>query len=276
MNNTFELHWVSAPTLADLTVGASETRATDAWIGYLEELNGDDMRFCYSFGVVLWEAATRRRPWAGKSQHQIHNALVRGERLPVPGPGDGAAADAALEVFDVVRECFGAPEKRPCLDTVSERFEDLIEGDVRDLERMKHHLAEAQRGDADAYDEAWEHAARDPKAGAVDPLVALLQTGTDGAKEQAAKALRNLAIQNADNKVAIAKAGAVDPLVALLQRGTDGVKKEAAVALKNLANRAESRVAGAQALSLSATASEGDVDAAIDRDGRSRRPRAAP
>lgn len=45
MNNTFELHWVSAPTLQDLTVGDSKTRATDAWIGYLEELNGDDMRF---------------------------------------------------------------------------------------------------------------------------------------------------------------------------------------------------------------------------------------
>ncbi|KAK7233849.1 hypothetical protein SO694_00100063 [Aureococcus anophagefferens] len=45
MNNTFELHWVSAPTLQDLTVGESKTRATDAWIGYLEELNGDDMRF---------------------------------------------------------------------------------------------------------------------------------------------------------------------------------------------------------------------------------------
>ena len=45
MNNTFELHWVSASTLQDLTVGESKTRATDAWIGYLEELNGDDMRF---------------------------------------------------------------------------------------------------------------------------------------------------------------------------------------------------------------------------------------
>ena len=54
------------------------------------------------------------------------------------------------------------------------------------------------------------------KAGAVDPLVALLRTGTDDVKEQAAWALANLAFENADNQVAIAKAGAVESLVALV------------------------------------------------------------
>merc|ERR1711965_92121 len=39
---------------------------------------------------------------------------------------------------------------------------------------MKHHLAEAQRGDADAYDEAWEHAARDPHCRDALDLVATL------------------------------------------------------------------------------------------------------
>ncbi|KAH8047257.1 serine/threonine kinase [Aureococcus anophagefferens] len=73
------------------------------------------------------------------------------------------------------------------------------------------------------------------KAGAVDPLVALLRTGTDGAKEHAAGALENLAFENADNKVAIAKAGAVDPLVDLLRTGTDGAKESAAGALWGLA-----------------------------------------
>ena len=90
----------------------------------------------------------------------------------------------------------------------------------------------------------------------------------DGAKERAAAALRNLASQNAENKVAIAKAGAVDPLVALLRTGADGAKEQAAGALKNLACGAESRAVVAQALSLSATASKRDVDAAIDKIGQ--------
>ena len=97
------------------------------------------------------------------------------------------------------------------------------------------------------------------------PLVALLRTGSDGAKEKAAGALANLARGNADNKIAIAKAGAMDPLVALLRTGTDGNKNHAAYALKSLTSLAESRAAVAQALSLSAAASKSDVDAAIDK-----------
>ena len=103
------------------------------------------------------------------------------------------------------------------------------------------------------------------KAGAADPLVALLRTGTGGIKEQAVRALRNLSANNDDNQIAIAKAGAVDPLLGLLRTGTDGAKENAAGTLKNLASAAESRAAVAQALCLSATASKSDVDAAIDK-----------
>jgi vacuolar protein 8 len=44
------------------------------------------------------------------------------------------------------------------------------------------------------------------QAGAIAPLVALVQSGTAGQKEQAAGALRNLAL-NDENKVLIAQAG---------------------------------------------------------------------
>ena len=44
------------------------------------------------------------------------------------------------------------------------------------------------------------------RAGAIEPLVALLRSGTAGVQESAAGALRNLAIHD-DNKVAIARAG---------------------------------------------------------------------
>ncbi|KAK7242030.1 protein serine/threonine kinase [Aureococcus anophagefferens] len=71
----------------------------------------------------------------------------------------------------------------------------------------------------------WPLRSTQPRQGDVGPLVALLRTGADGAKEQARRLCdANLAL-NADNKVAIAKAGAVDPLVALLRTGTDGAKE---------------------------------------------------
>jgi vacuolar protein 8 len=44
------------------------------------------------------------------------------------------------------------------------------------------------------------------QAGAIAPLVTLVQSGTAGQKEQAAGALKNLAA-NAENKVLIAQAG---------------------------------------------------------------------
>ena len=73
------------------------------------------------------------------------------------------------------------------------------------------------------------------KAGAIPPLVALLQNGTDVAKENAAGALMFIAYRNDNNKVAIAQAGAIPPLVALLQNGTDKMQEIAAETLGYLA-----------------------------------------
>ena len=73
------------------------------------------------------------------------------------------------------------------------------------------------------------------KAGGIAPLVALARGGTDGQKEEAARALRNLAC-NADNQVAIATAGGIPPLVALARDGSDGQMEAAAGALYSLSN----------------------------------------
>ena len=51
--------------------------------------------------------------------------------------------------------------------------------------------------------------------GDATPLVELVKSGTPGAQEQAARALRNLAANNAANKEAIAAAGGIAPLVDL-------------------------------------------------------------
>jgi hypothetical protein len=82
------------------------------------------------------------------------------------------------------------------------------------------------------------------------PLVTLVQSGTDGQKEQGAGALWNLSF-NAENQIAIAQAGGIATLVTLVQSGTDGQKEHAAGALWNcywnLSHNDENKVAITQA-----------------------------
>jgi vacuolar protein 8 len=73
------------------------------------------------------------------------------------------------------------------------------------------------------------------QAGAIAPLVTLVQSGTDGQMEYAADALRSLAAKNDENKKMIAQAGAIAPLVTLVRCGTDRQKEYAAGALYFLA-----------------------------------------
>ena len=65
-------------------------------------------------------------------------------------------------------------------------------------------------------------------------LVAVARGGTEGAKEEAARALRNLA-KTDDSRATIAAAGAIEPLVALVMGGSEGAKEQAAGALAKLA-----------------------------------------
>ena len=51
------------------------------------------------------------------------------------------------------------------------------------------------------------------RAGGIEPLVKLVRSGTDEQKEQAVRALSNLAAGDYNNKVAIARAGGIEPLV---------------------------------------------------------------
>ena len=71
------------------------------------------------------------------------------------------------------------------------------------------------------------------EAGGIPPLVALISTGTDGQKHNAAGALWNLA-EDASNTVPIREAGGIPPLVALISVGTDGQKHNDAGALWQL------------------------------------------
>ncbi|KAG2437692.1 hypothetical protein HYH02_011070 [Chlamydomonas schloesseri] len=71
-----------------------------------------DRADCYSFGVLLWELVTRRRPWEGLSMVAVAvRVAVRGERLPL-APLEAAGAPAKL--VRLVASCFEAdPRRRP-------------------------------------------------------------------------------------------------------------------------------------------------------------------
>ena len=66
-------------------------------------------------------------------------------------------------------------------------------------------------------------------------ISATCRTRGSSRKENAARALRNLAYKNAANRAAIREAGGIPPLVALLTNGAVGGQEQAARALWNLA-----------------------------------------
>lgn len=72
-------------------------------------------------------------------------------------------------------------------------------------------------------------------AGAIAPLIELLQVGGAAGKANAATALLNLSGKSTENKKAIAAAGGLKPLIDLYNDGSPGAQKRAAAALKSLA-----------------------------------------
>lgn len=78
------------------------------------------------------------------------------------------------------------------------------------------------------------------EARALHPLADLLRTGTDSAKEDAAKAVRHIALEVA-LRAAVLEAGALPPLIALMQTGAGAAKGWAAGAVTNLVREAAPR-----------------------------------
>lgn len=80
------------------------------------------------------------------------------------------------------------------------------------------------------------------RRGAIGPLVTILWDGSWAAKEQAARAVRNLASTD-ENRVMMAKAGMIDAIVALLREGPKECAEAACGALDQLALNEDNQVA---------------------------------
>ena len=118
---------------------------------------------------------------------------------------------------------------------------ELIDTSVSTLLRDDHDADASERAARQLMDLAYEcpeNVQSIMRSGALEPLVRLLGGGGPGAREAAAGALRNLAV-NVDNQVLIVEAGAVRPLVELCKEGdneaTAAAAEAAARALWNLA-----------------------------------------
>ena len=123
----------------------------------------------YAYGVLAWELLTREKPWAGQNHPQIiTSVLVRNQRLPRPHK------PIVPELADWAVDCFGVAAERPTMRALEQKLDDLLCSDESDLEMLRAGLAEALRGDKDAYEEAWDLYAGDPSCGEMLDLCALL------------------------------------------------------------------------------------------------------
>ena len=123
----------------------------------------------YAYGVLAWELLTREKPWAGQSHPQIiTSVLVKNKRLPRP------SKPIVPELADWAVDCFGVAAERPTMRALEQKLDDLLCSDESDLEMLRAGLAEALRGDKDAYEEAWDLYAGDPSCGEMLDLCALL------------------------------------------------------------------------------------------------------
>jgi hypothetical protein len=171
--------------------------------------------------------STRQRSWATDPQKAPLLITEELSRLPSSAVstmegGKAAAADAATSSR-------GPEEENPIF--------------VAQLEQLRHgNLEEKQRAAFMLRHFAAEHAENQiaiRKAGAIEPLVELLEDPAPGLREEAARALWNLARNNKEinskNQAAISNAGAIRPLIGLLEDEVSRVRVVAAAVLNDLA-----------------------------------------
>ncbi|KAJ4461975.1 putative protein kinase [Paratrimastix pyriformis] len=77
----------------------------------------------FSFGVVLWELATRQVPWNDTPPIRVAMTVASGGRLPVP-------ASIPPILATLIQECFAEdPAQRPTFDQIVQRLTPVVQAD---------------------------------------------------------------------------------------------------------------------------------------------------
>ena len=102
---------------------------TPRWMA--PELMGKEIEFgpsadIYSFGVVMWEVWSQRKPWSELSDKQDIFKAVRDEKRRLKAPSDDAETIEGYE--ELIRSCTTYKAKhRPLIDSVRSDLQNLLE-----------------------------------------------------------------------------------------------------------------------------------------------------
>jgi serine/threonine protein kinase len=85
----------------------------------------DERADVYSFGIIMWEALTRKQPFAGRNFMGVSLDVLEGRRPQVP-------SDCPADYRKVMKRCWHASaDKRPAMETVLEFFDRQLGEDQR-------------------------------------------------------------------------------------------------------------------------------------------------
>jgi len=124
VENTDSTATMGGPTKAENVIGTPPYSAPEV----LRAAGGGDCNVNYffsdkySFGVVLWEVATRKKPWTGYSDYQIFNAVGNlNETLVMP-------PDSSATMLSIFKACCDAkPANRPPFNKISAILTEEVE-----------------------------------------------------------------------------------------------------------------------------------------------------
>ena len=192
-------------------------------------------------GSQLGQEHAARAIWHLAALFEVHVIIIEAGAIPdlvqllkLGSPKAQEMAAAALSDL-----AFGAFKVRQAAEQQKEkdRAARAELAALRALDRALNFTADGQDdNDEDDDEESNDRLTSIAEAGAIQPLVALLSSGTTQARENAAGALWHMAIDR-PIQLAIAKCSGISPMVAIIDDGTEQAQKNAANALARLATK---------------------------------------
>ncbi|KAJ1563711.1 hypothetical protein HK405_001053, partial [Cladochytrium tenue] len=109
------VHWMAPEVLVEVSAAATATAAGSPPPAPAQSAAATTKADVFAFGVIMWEVATRSRPWLGVPLRDVRDAVVAGHRLPLPSTSV-ADNDAKWpsDLVALMHDCWAqSPSERP-------------------------------------------------------------------------------------------------------------------------------------------------------------------